>query len=157
MCTGSGAIAVVIAKNTDAQVVATDISEGALQVARANALNVGAKIEFLQSDIFDRIEGKFDVIVSNPPYIPTADIATLDAKVKDFEPALALDGGEDGLKVYRRIADGLEEHLADNGVLLMEMGIGQAQSMCEIFSAYDIEIIKDIEGVDRIALVRRKA
>ena len=61
------------------------------------------------------------------------------------------------MKFYRRIADGLEEHLADRGVLLMEMGIGQAQSMCEIFSAYDIEIIKDIEGVDRIALVRRKA
>ena len=156
LCTGSGAIAVAVAKNTAARVCASDISEGALQVARANALNVGANIEFLKSDMFDGIEGRFDVIVSNPPYIPTADIATLDEKVKGFEPMLALDGGDDGLKFYRRIADGLDAHLSDGGVLLLEMGIGQSESVSEIFAAYDVQIKKDIEGVERIALVRRK-
>lgn len=156
LCTGSGAIAVAVAKNTAARVCASDISEGALQVARANALNVGADIEFLKSDMFDGIEGRFDVIVSNPPYIPTADIATLDEKVKGFEPMLALDGGDDGLKFYRRIADGLDAHLSDGGVLLLEMGIGQSESVSEIFAAYDVQIKKDIEGVERIALVRRK-
>lgn len=156
LCTGSGAIAVAVAKNTAARVCASDISEGALQVARANALNVGADIGFLKSDMFDGIEGRFDVIVSNPPYIPTADIATLDEKVKGFEPMLALDGGDDGLKFYRRIADGLDAHLSDGGVLLLEMGIGQSESVSEIFAAYDVQIKKDIEGVERIALVRRK-
>lgn len=156
LCTGSGAIAVAVAKNTAAKVCASDISEGALQVARANALNVGADIAFLKSDLFDGIEGRFDVIVSNPPYIPTADIATLDEKVKGFEPMLALDGGDDGLKFYRRIVGGLDAHLADGGVLLLEMGIGQAESVSEIFAAYDVQIKKDIEGVERIALVRRK-
>ena len=155
LCTGSGAIATVIAKKTGAKVVASDVSAPALDVARANALNAGVKIDCVQSDMFERIDGKFDVIVSNPPYIPTKDIETLDAKVKNFEPRLALDGAEDGLKYYRIIAKGLDEHLAEGGALFMEFGIGQAEDIEKIFADYNIEIVKDIEGKDRIAIVRR--
>ncbi|MBO4380978.1 MAG: peptide chain release factor N(5)-glutamine methyltransferase, partial [Clostridia bacterium] len=155
LCTGSGAIATVIALKTGAKVVASDVSAPALDVARANALNNGVKIDFVLSNMFEKVEGKFDVIVSNPPYIPSKDIETLDAKVKNFEPRLALDGAEDGLKYYRIIAENLDEHLAEGGVLLMEFGIDQAEAIKGIFEEYDVEILKDIEGKDRIAVVKR--
>ena len=99
---------------------------------------------------------KFDVIVSNPPYIPTDDVSKLDSKVKDFEPKIALDGDKDGLKFYRIIAKQLDEHLKEDGVLLMEFGIGQAEEIKNIFGEYDVEIQKDVEGIERIAIVRRK-
>ena len=156
LCTGSGAIAVVVAKETGAGVTATDISAAALDVARANALNEGVQVDFVLGDMWRAVSGEFDVIASNPPYIPTADIATLESKVKDFEPMLALDGGEDGLKFYRVIADGLDAHLKENGVLIMELGIGQAESIKQIFAEYDVQIVKDIEGVERIALVTKR-
>ena len=156
LCTGSGAIAIAIAAKCGAKVTASDISEGALQVAGANALNAGADIEFVKSDLFNDIEGKFDVIVSNPPYIPTEDIKSLDDKVKNFEPALALDAGSDGLKFYRAIAEGLEGKLAENGVLYLELGIGQAESIKDIFGQYDTQIIEDMQGVPRIAAIKRK-
>ncbi len=155
LCTGSGAIATVIALKTGAKVIASDVSAPALDVARANALNNGVKIDFVLSDMFEKIEGKFDVIVSNPPYIPSKDIETLDAKVKNFEPRLALDGAEDGLKYYRIIAKDLDEHLEEGGVFLCEFGIEQAEAIKDIFKEYDVEILKDIEGKDRIAVVKR--
>ncbi|MBQ9275994.1 MAG: peptide chain release factor N(5)-glutamine methyltransferase [Clostridia bacterium] len=154
LCTGSGAIATVIAKKTGCRVTASDISGAALDVARANALNAGVKGDFVQSDMFEKIEGKFDVIVSNPPYIPTKDIDALDERVKNFEPRLALDGDKDGLKFYRIIAENLDKYLAYNGVFLCEFGINQAEDIKEIFKAYKVEILKDIEGKDRIAVVR---
>ena len=101
-------------------------------------------------------DGKFDIITANPPYIPTKDIETLDKKVKDFEPTLALDGGEDGLDLYKRIADTLDTCLNDNGTLLLEFGIGQEGAMKEIFAPYNVEIIPDFEGVDRIAVVTKQ-
>ena len=156
LCTGSGAIAVAIARKSGAKVVASDISESALSVAKANALNSGADIEFVKSDLFNDIDGEFDVIVSNPPYIPSEDIKSLDDKVKNFEPVLALDGGSDGLKFYRAIAEGLEDKLAENGVLYMEFGIGQAESIKNIFGRYDTQIIEDMQGVPRIAAVKRR-
>lgn len=155
LCTGSGAIATVIALKTGAKVTASDVSALALDVARANALNNGVKIDFVLSDMFEKVDGKFDVIVSNPPYIPTKDIETLEPRVKDFEPRLALDGAEDGLKFYRIIAENLDSHLADGGVFLCEFGIDQAETIKDIFKQFDVEILKDIEGKDRIALVKR--
>ncbi|MBQ3754571.1 MAG: peptide chain release factor N(5)-glutamine methyltransferase, partial [Clostridia bacterium] len=155
LCTGSGAIATVIALKTGAKVIASDVSAPALDVARANALNNGVKIDFVLSDMFEKIEGKFDVIVSNPPYIPSKDIEILDAKVKNFEPRLALDGAEDGLKYYRIIAKDLDGHLEEGGVFLCEFGIEQAEAIKDIFKEYDVEILKDIEGKDRIAVVKR--
>ena len=155
LCTGSGAIATVLALKTGASVTASDVSAPALDVARANALNAGVKVNFVLSNMFEKVEGKFDVIVSNPPYIPTKDIETLDAKVKDFEPRLALDGAEDGLKFYRIIAKELDSHLKDGGVFLCEFGINQAEDIKSIFAAFDVEILKDIEGKERIAVVKK--
>ena len=157
MCTGSGAIAVAIAKNTNAKVSACDVSVGAIDVALANSLNTGVRVDFSKGDMWGAVANKaFDVIVSNPPYIPTSDVQKLDSKVKDFEPQLALDGDSDGLKFYRIIADKLDEHLKDDGVLLLEFGAGQADDIKAIFEGYDVEIVKDIEGLDRIAVVKRK-
>ena len=156
ICTGSGAIAIAIAKNTTAEITASDISTSALEVAKANALTTGANVKFVESDLFGSVEGKFDLITANPPYIPSADIETLDKKVKDFEPRLALDGGVDGLDIYRRIAENLDNYLAKNGTMLLEFGIGQEVAMKEIYQDYNVEIITDLEGIDRIAVVTRK-
>jgi release factor glutamine methyltransferase len=156
ICTGSGAIAIAIAKNTTAEITASDISTSALEVAKANALTTGANVKFVESDLFGSVEGKFDLITANPPYIPSADIETLDKKVKDFEPRLALDGGVDGLDIYRRIAENLDNYLAENGTMLLEFGIGQEVAMKDIYQDYNVEIITDLEGIDRIAVVTRK-
>lgn len=156
LCTGSGAIALAVALKSGAEVSASDVSEGALQIARANALNVGADIKFIKSDMWADIADEFDVIVSNPPYIPTEDIKTLDGRVKGFEPLLALDGGNDGLRFYREIALGLDGHLAKGGVLLLEFGVNQADAVAGIFADYDTRIIKDMAGIERIAIVKRK-
>lgn len=156
LCTGSGAIAVAIAKNTKANVSACDVSVGAIDVALANSLNTGVRVDFSKGDMWSAVAQKqFDVIVSNPPYIPTEDVSKLDAKVKDFEPKLALDGDVDGLKFYRIIAQKLDEHLKEDGVLLVEFGYDQAEKITEIFAKYNVEIVKDIEGNDRIAVVKR--
>lgn len=154
LCTGSGAIAIAIAKNTSATVSASDVSVPALEVAKANVLSSGAKVKCYLSDMFKAVDGSFDLIVSNPPYIPTKDVEDLDKKVKDFEPTLALDGGADGLDFYRIIEKNLD-HLNEGGTLLLEFGIGQGQQIKEIFSAYSVEIFKDLEGIERMAVVTR--
>ncbi|MBR3865034.1 MAG: peptide chain release factor N(5)-glutamine methyltransferase [Clostridia bacterium] len=152
LCTGSGAIATTIALKTGAKVTASDISAGALDLARVNAEHNGANVEFVQSDLFENVQGKFDVIISNPPYIPTADIQTLDGEVKDFEPILALDGGLDGLDFYKRIANEASEKLNDNGYLFLEFGVGQASAIVELLKTNftNIEVKKDINGIERI-------
>ena len=157
LCTGSGAIAVAIAKNTNAKVSACDVSVGAIDVALANSLNTGVRVDFSKGDMWSAVANKtFDVIVSNPPYIPTSDVQKLDSKVKDFEPQLALDGDSDGLKFYRIIENKLDEHLKDECVLLLEFGVNQADDIKRIFEKYDVEILKDLEGLERIAVVKRK-
>lgn len=125
--TGSGAIAIAIAKNAKAKMTAVDISKGALSVAEANAKQHKVKIEFLQSDMFDGLKkrAKFDIIVSNPPYIRSLDIEGLDEEVKNHDPRLALDGGEDGLDFYRKIAEQAPLHLKKGGLLFLEIGKGQ--------------------------------
>lgn len=152
LCTGSGCIAIAVADKTGAQVVASDISEEALKIAKSNAVKnkVDDKIEFVHSDMFEGITGTFGVIISNPPYIPTADIAGLDREVKDYEPALALDGGEDGLDFYRIIAEKAGEYLAPGGRIFLEVGIGQAQAVADMLKGFDTKIIKDMQGIDRI-------
>jgi release factor-specific protein-(glutamine-N5) methyltransferase len=158
LCSGSGCIAVAIAMKSDCKVVASDISEKALEVARKNAENngVGDKLEFVQSDVFENIEGVFDVIVSNPPYIPSKEIAKLDKEVKDFDPLIALDGGEDGLNFYREIAKNAPRYIADEGYLLLEVGIGQAQEVVKFLEGdFSCEAIKDLQGVDRIIFAKK--
>ena len=151
MCTGSGAIAISTKLHLrGARVVAVDISTQALDLASQNATLNNVEIEFVCSNLFDQVSGKFDVIVSNPPYIPTRDIEGLSAEVK-CEPMLALDGGEDGYDYYRRIAVDCLDYINDNGVLLLEVGIGQAQDVANMLQAnFEVDIIKDYNGIDRI-------
>ena len=155
LCTGSGAIGIAVNKLSGANVVAVDISEKALNLAKENAKLNGANVKFIKSDLFSFIEKegtrKFDVIISNPPYIKSKDIETLQKEVKDFEPLIALDGGNDGLDFYRIIAKKVKEYLNENGVLLLECGMGQAESIKNLLStAKTVEIIKDYSGIDRI-------
>ncbi len=158
LCTGSGAIAVTLAKKSSATVYASDISEGALELASQNAELNQASVQFIHSNLFESIEGKFNLIVSNPPYIPTADVQQLDKEVKDYEPILALDGGADGLDFYRLIAKNASEYLEDCGLLLMEFGIGQAQDIANLLEENftEIEIKKDISGKERIIKARKR-
>ena len=159
LCTGSGAIAIAVYKeaekyNRKIKMTAVDISAEALALAKENAEANEADILFLQSDLFTRIRGRFDVIVSNPPYIPSAEIETLQREVKDYEPRLALDGGEDGLDIYRRIAAEASRYLNRGGMLIMEVGLGEAEKVVRMFkgSAYSM-IVKDFNGVDRYVKV----
>lgn len=152
LCTGSGAIAITLCKKTGCKVTASDISAEALSLARENALFNSADIEFAESDLFDKLKGRrFDVIVSNPPYVKTGDMPTLQKEIRDFEPSVALDGGEDGLDYYRIIGKKASKYLNKGGVLLMEAGDGQAQDIIKLVKGADtVNVIKDLEGKDRI-------
>ena len=133
--TGSGCIAVVLARQLPAAVVtATDISEAALAVARRNAVRHEVSVEFLAGSLLEPTAGRrFDLIVSNPPYIPTGDIEGLEPEVRDYDPHRALDGGADGLNVYRKLIPAAQESLNIDGWLLLEIGIGQAAAVSDMF------------------------
>lgn len=156
LCTGSGCIALSLLNFTnDTIAVATDISEKALDIARANADKIGLseRISFVQTDLFPAEERKFDIIVSNPPYIRTSVIEELEPEVKDHEPRLALDGDADGLTFYRRIVDKSAEFLRSSGWLMMEIGYDQGadvSAMMENAGYKDVEVIKDLGGNDRV-------
>lgn len=153
MCTGSGCIAIVLAKKTSCEITAADVSAEALKVAEENAVlnSVGDKIKFVESDMFSSIEGKYDIIVSNPPYIRSKDIRKLDREVRDYDPHCALDGGDDGLDFYRIFADKAADYLTDGGILALECGINQAEEVCAMLAhKFDCRVVKDLEGVDRI-------
>ena len=155
LCTGSGAIAIALSKElekrgVEAEVIASDISKDALDLAKRNAKLNYADVTFVESDLFAKVKGKFDVIVTNPPYIPTAEIANLQREVRDYEPHLALDGGSDGMDCYRRIAAEASKHIVKGGVLIMEVGMGEAQEVAKLFkkSSYAL-IAQDFNGIDR--------
>ena len=151
LCTGSGAIARVINKKSGASVTATDISEAALEVAKENFKQFDAAVETRLIDLYGDLSEKFDIIVSNPPYIKTEEIDTLDKEVKDYEPRIALDGGEDGLDFYRRICEGAKQRLSEHGKLFLEAGYGEAEEIKKMLeNDFNVEIIKDISGIDRI-------
>ena len=159
LCTGSGAIAIAIAKYSNASVTATDISKQALAVAENNALKNSAKVTFIHSDLFKGLKKsrKYDIIISNPPYIKSKDIEKLDVEVKKYDPRIALDGGEDGLEFYRRIAQDAPKHLHRRGYLFFEVGQGQADVVREIMQNCgfeDIETIKDYNKIERIVYGR---
>lgn len=139
--TGSGAIAVtMLAERPAAQGVATDLSAAALAVARDNAVRLGVvdRLTLVHGSWFDGIAQRFDLILSNPPYIPLAEIAGLAPEVRDFDPLRALDGGPDGLSAYRRIAAGALSHLAPGGRVIVEIGAGQAAAIGGIFAGQDL-------------------
>jgi len=135
--TGSGCIAVVLSTRLhNAAVTAIDLSEAALVVARRNAERNGVAIEFLQGSLLEPVAGRhFDLIISNPPYIPSSDIIALEPEVRDFDPIGALDGGVDGLDVYRALIPDAAALLNNGGWLLLEVGIGQANDVAQMFRA----------------------
>ncbi len=151
--TGSGALAVSIAlARQGAQVTAIDISEAALDIARGNAHSLGAKVRFVASDLFAALGGEnFDVIVSNPPYIPRGELASLAPEVQ-AEPRLALDGGGDGLTFYRALAEQAGAHLAPGGCLLVEVGQGQADAVSALFAQHigTPFVVNDLQGIARV-------
>jgi release factor glutamine methyltransferase len=163
--TGSGAIALALAKSLpSAEVVAVDVSPEALQVATRNAArhSLEARVRFVESDLLDRLEVSpaFDVVVANLPYIQTQVIPTLMVDVRDHEPHLALDGGPDGLRLIRRLAESAPEHLTSDGLLALEIGFDQRAAVLDLLLSLgyrDIESRKDPGGHDRVVLARRPA
>ena len=155
MCTGSGCIAVSVkhfCKHAD--VTAVDISDSALEIAKHNAVKNGTEIEFVKSDMFEKLGGRvFDVILSNPPYVTESEYETLMPEVKDNEPKLALTAGDDGLDFYKIIANEAPMHLKKNGKLILEIGCEQAQAVKKLLEENgfsNIQIIKDLPGLDRV-------
>jgi release factor glutamine methyltransferase len=161
--TGSGCIAIALAaKCPNAKIVATDISADALALAKQNAArhNVTERIQFQQSDGFAALSGdaRFDLIISNPPYIPSAEVATLQPEVRDFDPRVALDGGTDGLDFYRLIAAHAASFLKSDGKIMLEFGDGHAQAVRKIFEneKWIVEAVKeDYSHRARILIVRQ--
>ena len=154
LCTGSGCIAVSLKKCGFEKVYAADISDKALAVAKHNAKLNNADIIFLQSDLYENFpkEIRFDIIVSNPPYISTDEIAKIEKQVRDFEPKLALDGGRDGLDFYKKIINLSKNFLNNKGRLYLEIGYDQSKDVVDLAKkeGYDnIVIIKDLSGRDR--------
>ena len=153
--TGSGAIAITINKETEALVTAVDVSLDAIDIAKKNAKLNKANIDLIQSDLFENISNlKFDIIVSNPPYIESREIEGLDKEVKDFEPILALDGGDDGLIFYRKIIEDAEKHLNSNGKIFFEIGFNQADAVSKIMRQKfkNVCVYKDYMGNDRVVM-----
>ena len=155
LCTGSGAIAIAVYKELEkyhrkCKVTAVDVSADALELAKENAQLNGAEIRFVESDLFTKLRGRFDIIVTNPPYIPTEVVDGLQREVKDHEPRLALDGGADGLDIYRRIAEEAKKYLVRGGTLIMEVGEGEAAEVVKLFKGISYSmVIQDFNGIDR--------
>lgn len=153
--TGSGCILIsLLHYSNDCRGVGVDISGEALQVARANAKRLGAEAaDFVESNLLERVEGNFEMIVSNPPYIKSGDIGGLMPEVRDHEPHMALDGGIDGLFFYREITAKAKDHLPGGGMLFYEIGCDQGEAVKRILedAGYrEIEIVKDFSGLDRV-------
>ncbi len=159
LCTGSGAIAIVVSKklkerNIDFEMTATDISNGALNVAIKNATKLvpDKKIHFVLSDLFDKIEGQFDMIISNPPYVRSDDIDKLDLDVQN-EPHIALDGGVDGLKFYRQISEHIDKFLVDGGYLVLEIDYDQGRKVSDLLE--NSTFYKDLNMNDRCVIYQK--
>lgn len=156
MCTGSGCILLSLLKySNECEGVGIDISSKALEVAKENATKLNLKAEFVESDLFSKLDKKqvFDIIVSNPPYIETAVIDTLMPEVRDYEPLSALDGMEDGLYFYRRIVEEAPDYMKSGGWLFFEIGYNQGEAVKKIMQDkgfLEIEVLQDYSGLDRV-------
>ena len=159
MCTGSGCILLsLLHYSNDCEGLGVDLSAEALEVAGRNVLKVltpekAEHAHFLQSDLFERVEGKFEIIVSNPPYIASAEVEKLMPEVRDHEPRMALDGTEDGLYFYRRIIEEAGKHLVSSGMLFFEIGYDQGQAVSELMRTEgycDVQVVQDYAGLDRV-------
>lgn len=156
MCTGSGCIIISIKKLGDTDdCTGVDISEKALEVAGKNAVSNKVNISFIKSDMFENVTGKYDIIVSNPPYIRPEVIKTLEPEVREHDPMLALDGGADGLLFYRILAKEGKKYLTDSGMIFMEIGYDQGRTVKKIFESEgfkDVVIKKDLCSNDRVVI-----
>ena len=159
MCTGSGCILLsLLHYSNDCEGLGVDLSAEALEVAGRNVLKVltpekAEHAHFLQSDLFEKVEGKFEIIVSNPPYIASAEVEKLMPEVRDHEPRMALDGTEDGLHFYRRIIEEAGRHLVSSGMLFFEIGYDQGQAVSELMRTEgycDVQVVQDYAGLDRV-------
>ena len=154
MCTGSGCILLSLLKySNDCEGTGCDISEKALKVAEENAEMLSLNASFVQSNLFENVRGKYEFIVSNPPYIPTGVIPTLMEEVRDHEPVGALDGGEDGIYFYREIVEKAGEYLYPGGMLFFEIGYDQAEKVSSLMreAGYqEVTVCKDLAGLDRV-------
>lgn len=154
MCTGSGCILLSLMKLIPNLIgVGADLSEDALAVAKENAKRLAATPTFIKSDLFDAVEGTYDVIVSNPPYIPTREIEKLEAEVRLHDPMMALDGSEDGLLFYRRIVDSAGKYINNGGYLCFEIGHDQGMAVRKLMedAGYQkVTVKKDLAGLDRV-------
>ena len=161
LCTGSGIIAITLKKELEqvsVDIIASDISEKAIEVAKENAQNHNADIRFIQSDIFNNIDDKFDIIVSNPPYIDRKDEVTMQDNVLKYDPHLALFAEEEGMYFYRKIIEQANDYLDENGVIFFEIGYDQKDKIIKLadMNGYSGEVYKDINGRDRMAFLVRK-
>lgn len=159
MCTGSGCILLsLLHYSNDCEGLGVDLSAEALEVAGRNVLKVltpekAEHAHFLQSDLFEKVEGKFEIIVSNPPYIASAEVDRLMPEVRDHEPRMALDGTEDGLYFYRRIIEEAGKHLVSSGMLFFEIGYDQGQAVSELMRTEgycEVQVVQDYAGLDRV-------
>jgi len=158
LCTGSGAIAISLSKILNTQVFASDVSTKALKVAEKNNVMNNTKVEFIESNLFEKINGeKFDIIVSNPPYIKNEEIKSLSKQVQN-EPYIALAGGEDGLDFYRKIIDEAYKYINKNGYLCLEIGYDQKEDLIKLIKQnenYEYEnCIKDLSNNDRCIIAK---
>lgn len=160
LCTGSGCILLTVLKEAEVSGVGSDLSADALVVAELNRKRLNVRANFIQSDLFQNIGGSFHMILSNPPYIRSEVIDTLDPEVRDCEPHLALDGGGDGLLFYRRIVEEAPGYLIPSGWLCMEIGYDQGEDLKKLllesgrFTA--IEVVRDLSGLDRVVCAQLK-
>jgi len=156
--TGSGAIAIALAKQMkNVQIEATDISEKALNTARQNGELNNVSINFIQSDIFENIKNKYDIIVSNPPYISKKEYDNLAPEIKDYEPEISLLAKEEGLFYYKKIFENAKDYLTEKGKIYFEIGYNQAEKIKEIAkeNGFDeINVFKDLNGFDRIVMIK---
>lgn len=156
MCTGSGCIILTLLHFLkDCTGTAVDLSEKALSVAKKNAAKLQKECTFIHSDLFENIEGRFDVIISNPPYIATKEIEALEPEVREHEPMMALDGREDGLYFYRKIVSASVDYLNPEGWLMFEIGYDQGEALSKMMKSAgydDVRVIKDLAGLDRIVI-----
>jgi release factor glutamine methyltransferase len=154
LCTGSGCIILSLSKLGNIKSgVGVDISEKALNIAKINGKKLDSQVTFILSDMFSNVSGKYDIIVSNPPYIPTKDITDLMDEVKIHEPFIALDGKEDGLYFYKKIIEDLPKFLNQNGEVYLEIGYDQGEQVSELLrekNFTNIKVIKDLAKLDRV-------
>ena len=161
LCTGSGIIAITLKKELEqvsVDVIASDISEEAIEVAKENAQSHDATIKFIKSDIFNNIDNKFDIIVSNPPYIDRKDEVTMQDNVLKYDPHLALFAEEEGMYFYRKIIEQANDYLNENGVIFFEIGYDQKDKIIKLadMNGFSAEVYRDINGRDRMAFLVRK-